>query len=244
MVDSIKFEISQSSNMLKPDLLTLDIVSTNINKRPIYWAITTGSDVYLNMQSHFQMEGLTYRLVPIFTQQDQNDPSPGRINSNILYTNLMTKFKWGNMDQPNVYLDETILRQTSNFRNIFYRLAEQLVKEGKKDSAVKALDYCQKVMPIQNIPHNFFSVRLAEGYFMAGAPDKANSLLREIANISETKAKYYKTYRSTSKYKLVKPELEECIQIMSYCMQVAQFNQQEAVAKEFGDKINTLSAGL
>lgn len=244
MVDSIKFEISNANNMMKPDLLTLDIVATNINKRPIYWAITTGSDVYLNMQSHFQMEGLTYRLVPIFNQQDPNDPSPGRINSNILWTNLMTKFKWGNMDQPGVYLDETILRQTKNFRNIFYRLAEQLVREGKKDSAIKALDYCQKVLPSSNIAHDVFSVRLAEGYFLAGAFDKGNALLKEISLVCETKAKYYKTFRSTKKYKMVQPELEENVQVMTYCMQVAQMNKQEAVAKELGDKLNAISAGL
>jgi hypothetical protein len=57
---------------------------------------------------------------------------------------MMNKFKWGNMDQPGVYLDETILRQTSNFRNIFYRLAAQLVVEGKKDSAIKALIIAKK----------------------------------------------------------------------------------------------------
>jgi ATP/maltotriose-dependent transcriptional regulator MalT len=142
------------------------------------------------------------------------------------------------------YLDETILRQTKNFRNIFYRLAEQLVREGKKDSAIKALDYCQKVLPSKTIAHDVFSVRLAEGYFLAGSADKANALLREILNTCETKAKYYKTFRSSSKYKLVKPELEENIQIMTYCMQVAQMNQQEAVAKEFTDKLNAISSGL
>ncbi len=244
MVDSIKFEISQANNMLKPDLLTLDIVATNINKRPIYWAITTGNDVYLNMQSHFQMEGLTYRLVPIFTQQAQEDPSPGRINTKILSDNMMNKFKWGNMDQPGVYLDETILRQTSNFRNIFYRLAAQLVVEGKKDSAIKALDYCQKVVPSVNVPHNFFSVRLAEGYYIAGAKEKGDALLREILATSESKAKYYKTFKGNKHFKLVQPELEESIQIMSYCLQVAQNNQQAVLAKEFNDKINALTAGL
>jgi hypothetical protein len=89
-----------------------------------------------------------------------------------------------------------------------------------------------------------FSVRLAEGYFLAGSADKANALLREILNTCEIKAKYYKTFRSSSKYKLVKPELEENIQIMTYCMQVAQMNQQEAVAKEFTDKLNAISSGL
>ncbi len=245
MVDSIKFEVSNNpNNMLKPDLLTLDIVSSNINKRPIYWAITTGSDVYLNMQNYFQMEGLTYRLVPILNQQNPNDPSTGRINSKVLWNNVMNKFKWGNIEDKNVYLDETILRQTKNFRNIFYRLAEKLVQEGKKDSAIKALDYCQKVLPEYNISHDVFSVRLAEGYFQAGAIDKANQLLKQITETSNTKATYYKTFKNTKKFKSVQPELEENIQIISYCIQVAQFYKQDKIAKELNDKLTAITAGI
>jgi hypothetical protein len=156
----------------------------------------------------------------------------------------MNKFKWGNMEQDNVYLDETILRQTKNFRNIFFRLAEQLVKEGKKDSAIKVLDHCQKVIPPKNIMHDVFSVRLAEGYFIAGAVDKANALLREINAIAEQKAIYYKSFKGKSKFKLVKSELEENINVMTYCMQVAQFNKQDALQKELLDKLTAVSAGL
>ena len=43
---------------------------------------------------------------------------------------------------------------------------------------------------------------------------------------------------------MVQPELEENVQVMTYCMQVAQMNKQEAVAKELGDKLNAISAGL
>jgi hypothetical protein len=85
---------------------------------------------------------------------------------------------------------------------------------------------------------------LAEGYYIAGAKEKGDALLREILATSESKAKYYKTFKGNKHFKLVQPELEESIQIMSYCLQVAQNNQQAVLAKEFNDKINALTAGL
>ena len=57
MVDSIKWEIG-NSNLMKADLIVLDIIAANINKRPICWAITTGSDVYLNLQKYFCLKNL------------------------------------------------------------------------------------------------------------------------------------------------------------------------------------------
>ena len=66
MQDSIKWEI-EARMLQKADLVVLDVLASNINTRPIYWAITTGTEAYINMQSYFQLEGLTYRLLPIFT---------------------------------------------------------------------------------------------------------------------------------------------------------------------------------
>jgi hypothetical protein len=239
MVDSIKWEIG-NNNLMKADLVLLDIIASNINTRPIYWAITTGSDVYMNLQPYFQLEGLTYRLVPIVSNI-QRDGTTGRINSDILYDNLMHKFKWGNMGEQNVYLDETILRQTKNFRNIFYRLAEQLIVEGKKDSAVKVLDYCLKVMPNEKIQYDVFVVRLVEGYFLAGAVQKANDLAKQVFTIHEDKAKYYNSFKN--KRNAVKTDIEDNIQIMNYIQQVVKGNQQNDLANEFTKKIEAVQTG-
>lgn len=240
MVDSIKWEIGNST-LLKADLILLDIIASNINTRPIYWAITTGSDVYLNLTNYFQLEGLTYRLVPIQSNINR-DGTTGRINSNILYKNLMEKFKWGNMADPNTYLDETILRQTKNFRNIFYRLAEQLVMEGKKDSAVKALDYCLQVMPHNKVAFDVFVVRLVEGYHMAGATDKANALAKQLIDIHEEKAKYFMGFKN--KRNQVRQDVEDNIQIMNYIWQVTEGNKQTTLAADFRKRIDGLQTGM
>lgn len=244
MVDSIKFELG-GSNMMKAELVLLDIVANNLNTRPIYWAITTGTEAYSNLQGYFQLEGLTYRIVPIAVGQN-NDPtgSFGRINSNILYDNLMHKFKFGNIENPGVHLDETILRQTKNLRNLYYRLAEKLVQEGKQDSAHKVLDYCQKVLPVTTIPPDYFSCRLAEGYLLAGDSTEAQRILREVVKLSEEKANYYRTFVGTKKLKGVKNEWEEAVQLISICGNTAYRYKQEKLLSEVDSVYNRVSVGL
>ncbi|MBC7381572.1 MAG: DUF2723 domain-containing protein [Bacteroidia bacterium] len=240
MTDTIKWEIG-NSNLMKADLILLDIVSSNINTRPICWAITTGSDVYLNLQNYFQLEGLIYHLVPI-ANSVQRDGTMGRINTDILYNNIMNKFKWGNMELPDVYLDETILRQTKNFRNIFYRLAEQLVVEGRKDSAIKVLDYCLKVMPKEKVAYDIFVLRLVEGYYIAGAPLKANALAKDLVLVNSDKLKYYLSFKS--KQNAVKPDMEEALQIMNYVQSIVEGNQQTDLAKELRKQIDAAQIGM
>lgn len=239
MVDSIKWEIG-NNNLMKADLILLDIIASNINTRPIYWAITTGSDVYMNLQAYFQLEGLTYRLVPI-ANNVQRDGTTGRINTDILYTNLMERFKFGNMEQENVYLDETILRQTKNFRNIFYRLSESLLAENKKDSAIKVLDYCLKITPNNKVQYDVFVVRIVEGYYNAGEVEKANKLAKELMQIHSEKVKYFNSFKG--KRAGVKPDIEDNLQIMGYIQQVVQMNRQEDLSKAFLQELTAAQNG-
>jgi len=230
LVDSIKFEIGNNA-LMKADLITLDILASTDWSRPICFAITTGSDVYLNMQNYFQINGLVYQIVPIYNDQTQ-EGSTGRINTDVLYDNLMNKFKWGNMDKPGIYLDETIIRQTNNFRNLFYRLATALIGEGQKEKAVKALDRCVEVMPQENVPYNQLMIGIAQAYYAAGAPKKGEDLLRRVATAYSDKARYYGSFKGTSKYNGVSSEIDEAQQIMTYCIQVAQNNQETKLTEE------------
>jgi tetratricopeptide (TPR) repeat protein len=154
----------------------------------------------------------------------------------------MEKFKWGNMAEDNVYLDETILRQTKNFRNIFYRLSEQLTLEGKKDSAVKVLDYCLQVMPHKKVAYDVFVVRILEGYYQVGATEKANNLAKELLRIHEENAKYFLTFKA--KKNLVRQDLEDNVQILNYIWQVVEFNKQTELAADIRKRIDSLQVGL
>jgi hypothetical protein len=165
----------------KNDLTLLDIIANNNWKRPIYFTITTGDEAYIGLQKYFQQEGLTFRLVPL--NAHSIDGQTGEVYSKAMYDNVMNKFQWGNIQDSTVYLDENNIRMTMNFRNLFARLANELVIEGKKDSAVKVLDKCMAIMPESSVPFNYFVLSIAEAYYQAGETVKGNKLMDRLTEL-------------------------------------------------------------
>ncbi|HOH75506.1 MAG TPA: hypothetical protein PKW38_07015, partial [Paludibacteraceae bacterium] len=94
------------------------------------------------------------------------------------------KFKFGNIADPSVYLDENILRMSKVQRQMFSSLVGALLEEGDSIRALKALDYCMKVVPGTTVPHDFSSTSLAEYYYMLGEKEKATDLINTIGNRS------------------------------------------------------------
>lgn len=173
----------------KNDMMVLDLIAHNDWKRPVYFAITVSDENYLGLEDYFRLDGLAYRLVPVKTVRP--DGQFGFVNSDTLYNNLMKKFKWGNIADPKVYLDENNLRMLTNFRNNFARLAEQLVNENKLDSAIYVLDQSLKIIPAYQVPMNYSALSLVEQYYRAKATAKGNQLADQIYNNSAQELRYY-----------------------------------------------------
>jgi len=222
------------SYLMKNDLMILNILANNNWKRPIYFATTVGSDNYLNLEPYFQLEGLTYRIVPILSNTG-NEIVPGRVETSVMYDNVMNKFVFGNMNLGSVYLNENNLRMTTNFRINFSRLAEELLREGKKDSAVAVLNKCVEVMPDSTVPYNYFMTKIAELYYRAagdfnqqdtvGFSDiekannkeligKANAIASRIADIYEDNLRYYLSLKGTKYFKYVEQDMSQGLYIL------------------------------
>jgi hypothetical protein len=235
--------------LMKNDLMILNILANNHWKRPIYFATTVGSDNYLNLEPYFQLEGLAYRIVPIRTQS-RNDVVAGRVETNVMYNNVMNKFVFGNMNKESVYLDENNLRMTTNFRINFSRLAEELLNQGKRDSAIKVLDKCVEVMPDKTVPYNYFMSKIAELYYRAAGVTGSDSLMRndlEVNRKNELIAKanaisqrvmdiyldnmdYYLSLKGTKYYKLVDTDMNQALYILQTMSQILRQSGQKEIA--------------
>ncbi len=166
--------------LYKSELMMLEMLANTNWERPIYMAITVGEDNHLNLGNNFMQEGLAYRITPFNTTALN-----AKIDSEKMYDNLMHKFKFGGIENPNVYLDETILRMAQTHRRMFIQLATQLIKEGKMDKAIEVLDYCQKVIPSKTVPHDYImssSKEMAQDYLALGETEKAEEILGDLAN--------------------------------------------------------------
>ena len=166
--------------LYKSELMMLEMLANTNWERPLYMAITVGSDNHLNLTNNFLQEGLAYRITPF-----DNKKLGRTIDSEKMYDNLMNKFKFGGIDNPDIYLDETVTRMCDTHRRMFVQLSTQLIKEGKKDKAIKALDYCEKVIPSTTVRHDYIyssSKEMADNYITLGEYKKAENILDQIAD--------------------------------------------------------------
>jgi hypothetical protein len=177
--------------LLKNHLMVLDLLANNNWERPIYFAVTTGPDSYINLQDHFQLEGLTYRVVPV-RSPNANPNLQGRVATDIMYRNVTEKFLWGNMDTEGfIYLDENILRMTTNLRLQLSSLAEALIAEGRKEEARNILDLSLTKMPERNVPYDRILLPTVEAYYAIGDVAKGNELSERLFTIMEENLTYY-----------------------------------------------------
>ncbi len=177
--------------LLKNHLMVLDLLASNKWERPIYFAVTTGPDSYINLQDYFQLEGLTYRVVPLYSP-NKNPNLQGRVATDIMFHNVTEKFKWGNMETEDpIYLDENILRMTTNLRLQLSSLAEALIDEGRDDDARTILDLSLEKMPARNVPFDRILLPTVEAYYAIGDNEKANALSERLFTIMEENLNFY-----------------------------------------------------
>ncbi|MDQ1332349.1 MAG: hypothetical protein QG576_383, partial [Bacteroidota bacterium] len=110
----------------KGDLAIMDLLTTNRWERPVYISTTVPSSQYKGLEKFFIQEGMAYRIAPIRTDESEQGEY-GMIDPDVMFDNMMNKFKWGNADDPSVYLDENNRRMFSNFRRLFGNLGTTLL---------------------------------------------------------------------------------------------------------------------
>lgn len=222
--------------ILKNDLIVLDILANNGWERPIYWTVSMGAEQYLGLEDYFQLEGLAYRFVPIYT------PSRGgqttRVADDIMYENMVKKFKWGGMNKG-IYIDPETSRMTINLRSNATRLAESLLSKGDSARAREVLDVVMREMPHSHVPLMIFNYRMVELYHLAGAPEQANAIAKDMFDMFESEAKYFRTLRG--KYAtFYERDMQNAMAIMQEMVRMSTQYGQPDLAKDFQARFDAI----
>jgi tetratricopeptide (TPR) repeat protein len=209
------------NNLLKRDLMIVDLIANNNWERPIYFAITVGNrpSSFLNLTDYFRLEGMAFRLVPL-KRGGAGNGQLGFVDADIMYQNMMNEFNWGNMNDSTVYLDETNRRMMMNFRNNFSRLAEALIQKGDVERAKMVLDKSLEIMPNHIVLYDFFNLSIAEGYYTIGDVESARSILGVLGKNMMQEIQYYEQFTGAQK-KLVSTELQRATQLYQFILQTA-----------------------
>ena len=181
----------RKNHLIKSDFIVLDILANNNWERPVYY-VSSGHDGTLGLDEYFQLEGFAYRLIPV-RSPITSQLDIGRIDTGILFDRLMNTYKWGNMNDPDVYLDDFNVRTMSvvRLRNRFVRLADALIQEGDNNRAILVLDKCNELTPHEKIPYDYFSLAMASSYYQVNAAEKANAILNQYGDICDAYLTFY-----------------------------------------------------
>ena len=187
--DRMVISLAGKRAIYKNDLMMLEMLAQCNWERPLYVATTVGSDNYMNLGDNFVQEGLAYRITPFNTKA----PGAKNFDTEKVYNNVMNRFKWGGLDKPGLYIDETVMRMCYTHRHLLAQLAMQLIAEGQNAKAEKVLRKAEKVLPEYNVPYTFMSgaADMARAYALIGKKADAARILNKVWADAKSYADYY-----------------------------------------------------
>jgi len=227
----------KGSSIIKSQLIVLDILANNNWKRPVYFVTGYHNDA-MGLEEYFQLEGLAYRLVPV-KSQNRSWLDYGRIDTDILYDNLMNRFVWGGAKEEGVFIDYNHKRTLTvvKARYNHARLAKELASSGEKEKALKVLDHCMETIPIDKVPYDMFIPDIIEAYYLCGASEKAVKLTTGLSDFYTARLDYYFRQKqdliASADY-----EIQTAIQLISRTANAAQVNGFSEVAKELNNRLD------
>jgi len=179
--------VSSSNRLYKSFMMMLEMLAQSNFSRPLYMSTTVGPSNYGGLYKHFLQEGLAWRITP-YTYAN-NAMQNTEADTEVMFNNMVHKYKYGNLKQRGLYIDETTLRMCNTQRRWFGVLIVQLLQEGKLDKALQAADKCEAEIPSYNVPHDTSagSINIAMAYAFNGKTKKCEAILKDL----ETKARQY-----------------------------------------------------
>ena len=214
--DTLQWTLGKK-DLYKPDLIMLDVIATNNWQRPIYFSSTLTTAHYLGLKNYMQLEGYTYRLMPVAVP----GATDGYVNAKIMYENMMHKTSWRELDNPDVYYDQTYKGPpVVSARLAFFRLTDQLLREGQTDKARDVLNFSLKVMPDKSLPYDQISSNYVRFLFALNEPAKALA----IADTMATRADQNLTYTKSGQGRFSSPNADLYIlqTIVDACREASQ----------------------
>ncbi|MDY5859041.1 MAG: DUF2723 domain-containing protein [Porphyromonas sp.] len=192
ILDRMPISLAGRRYVDRGNLTVLDVINANKWERPIYWTSTSPRDAFNGMDAHQLQTGMAFQLLPIDKGAISRVNAAGdsvrlEAHSGVrleqMYENVMTKFRWGGADNPKVYMDETARNMMQGIRNnVFVPLARALHQSGDTKRAQEVLRRCLEVIRPEVVPHESYSLRLADVLYQVGMTKEADAINKDVVD--------------------------------------------------------------
>ncbi len=211
---TIPVDQSGMKQLIRNELMFLDILATNKFERPIYIMDPRYmSGIFPEIHDYSQQEGLVYRIMP--------EKIYGKFDTEKTYDLFMNKFEWGGVNDPSTYLETAVtVNNSKNIRQQFMLLAKELTEKGQKDKAVKILDKGLLEFPDNKIALDKYDIAYGVQYIESGNREKGEEILDKISTRYIEKIEYLRKFRG-KKARSVASTINESTQYLAVIHQTA-----------------------
>ena len=175
----------------KKDLMILDLIASGDWERALYFNNTSLDAININLDRYVVQEGNTYRLLPV--ENPERDPGVGQflVDTERMYDNVMNKFQFRDVDNPNSYMSEDYRNFVLNHRSTFNSLAEALINEGEDEKAREVIMRSLEVMPDKSVNYDYTNANTVQILFHLGDEEKALEIAETMGYRAEEELDFY-----------------------------------------------------
>jgi hypothetical protein len=183
IVDRINISFDKTY-LTKDEMAILDILASNIYDRPIYFAVTTRNEKLMGLNDYTQLEGLGLRIVPVKTASNKAMQifGSGRTDAQKIYENVMDKWRWGNFDKVDTYINTSYGAEINAMKMAMSRAARDLVREGDTVKAVALSKKYFEAFPNFNFTYDYTVMPFIEVLIEGGEYEEAKKHMRILAD--------------------------------------------------------------
>jgi len=248
ILPAIKFKLKEGQFMMKDEIALMDIIATNAQRgweRPIYFAVTCRPEKIMGLKDYLMLEGMALRIVPYKTpSNNQTAILMGKVDTELMFENMVGtedkpgKFKWGNFDKKDCFINESYMPSVHSLQYGFVRLTDALVREGDKERAEATIDRFFEAFPDMNFPYEqsrmslqgirFYLVELKS----EATEEKAKIHMEILKDALVDRLSYYGGLTAFSDKRAFEPEMREMLGMTQQLMQFVSLTSDEAYKEE------------
>ena len=200
--DRIPFNFGGKTYLTKGELAVMDIVTTNVHKRPVYFNTTIMPSYINGFQDYLELEGMALRVVPYKTK---SDPAfgifgYGDIDVETSYNAVMNQYEWGNFDKKELFVDHYYSATQQAMRLSMVRLANRLQQLGDTKRAVEVAERYFQSFPHMNFKYDMAVVPFIQ-VLVAGKAESAKEHIRILAEEGRQYMEFFNSLPADQKSK-------------------------------------------
>lgn len=191
ITDNMVFSLKKGKKALeKKDLAILDNLASTDWERPIYVNNTSMQQINFDLSPWAIQEGNAYRIIPV------KNPNPNKsfVNVEVMYENMMNKFHFRGLDNPDVYYTEDYRNFVLNNRSSFNTLTEALLDRGDVERAKEVLLYNLNTITDEGVSYDYTTAGTVPYLYSVGEDERARQIAQLMGDRAIEMLEYLTTY--------------------------------------------------